>query len=80
MARNVSWTEGGPMSELRRSGAGGALEKVRGLQNATNGHSLGGKSLNGSGGGGGGATFVFMVRILFVLFIAHWASLNSLHN
>jgi len=57
--RNVSWTEGGPTSELRRSGAGGALEKVRGLQNATNG--LGGKALNGSGGGGGGATFVFMV-------------------
>ena len=78
MARNVSWTEGGPMSELRRSGTGGALEKVRGLQNATNG--LSGKSLNGSGGGGGGATFVFMVRILFVLFIAHWASSNSLHN
>lgn len=39
--------------ETRR---GGALERVRGLHNATNnGHG------SGSGGGGGGATFVFQV-------------------
>ena len=63
-ARNVSrGAEGSTASvELRRSGSGSALEKVRGLQNATNGLGSGKAALNGSGGGGGGATFVFMVN------------------
>jgi hypothetical protein len=44
--------------EMRR---GGALEKVRGLHNASNGvHG------SGNGGGGGGATFVFQVRLLLL--------------
>lgn len=44
---------GGGGGENQRRG--GALERVRGLHNATNGH-------HGSGGGGGGATYVFQVK------------------
>ncbi len=46
---------GSSNGEIRR---GGALERVRGLHNASNGvHG------SGNGGGGGGATFVFQVRL-----------------
>lgn len=60
--RNSTETGGGGSSngETRR---GGALERVRGLHNASNGaHG------SGNGGGGGGATFVFQVRQLHLFF------------